>query len=84
MNWNQDWDQESNSQGWHDGRNGGMRTPSVLPLPRSVSNAFGRLVLIVIVVVGLAGAAFAAYQCIGLVHRIVSQPHSPSTHHKRS
>jgi hypothetical protein len=84
MNWNQDWDQESNNQGWQDGRNGGMQTPSGLPLPRSVSKALGRLVLIVIVIAGLAGALFTAYRCVGLVVRIVSQPHSPSTHHKRS
>ena len=84
MNWNQDWDQESNNQGWRDGRNSGMSNPSELPLPRSMSNALGRVVLLVIITFGLAGAVFAAYQCIGLVHRIVSSPHSPSTHHKRS
>ena len=84
MSWQEDWDRESNNQGWRDGRNGGMNQPSLAMLPRSVEKRIGRVVIYILVLAGIAGGAFAAYQSVRIAARTIQHPHSPTKSHKRS
>jgi hypothetical protein len=83
MNWTQEWDYESNGNGWNDGRCGGLRSSSAVIVPCSAANFILRLIIVALVVAGFAGGAFQAYRCVRLVTQVVSQPNAVVAHSTR-
>lgn len=73
MNWNEEWDYESNGDGWKDGRSNGLRGPSAVPLPRSIVRIFLRFILTMLAVAGVAGAIFQLYLCVRIAARVMNQ-----------
>lgn len=81
MNWHSDWDYDGNPDGWNDGRAHGIFGTSAAIVPRTLAKRLWRVIVAVIIVAGLAGGAFQAYQASRIVARVVSSPHDHTKYH---
>ena len=85
MSWHQGWDYNTDENGLN-GAPYGFFSMSAAFVPRSLARTMRRFFFFVLVIAGLAGAAFQAIQCARLVSHVVATPHqqlSPKTHSHR-